>query len=109
MATRPRCPRLPFLALAALPLWAVVEPARAENPKVSLKVVDVTPAEAIARLSSASGIRVDLPASQPFGGAGLSAADQKVSFDWTDMTFARALRQFCEKYNLRPNRRPGGY
>src|SRR5438046_155323 len=96
-----------LLILAGLVLWATTAPARAENPRISLKVVGATPAEAVAQLSGASGIRIDLASVPAFGGAG-ALVEERVSFDWTNTTFARALRQFCEKYNLRPSRRPGG-
>lgn len=101
MVTHARWLWIPVLTLAAIAL-----PARAENPKISLKLVNVRPSEAVAQLSQATGIKVDLFSSNP---AAIPGGEEKLNFDWTDFTFARALRQFCEKLNLRPNRSAGGY
>jgi hypothetical protein len=85
--------------------------ALAENPRIALKVEDVTLPQAAAALSQAAGIRVEFytaelaAAERPALPAALAA---KSSFDWSDGSFARALRQLCEKYNLRPSQRPGG-
>src|SRR5690242_5413998 len=95
-----------FLSIALI-LAVIQTPARAANPKVSLKVENATAAEAANALSQASGIAVEL-ASSP-GGALVPAPDQKASFDWTGVPFARALRQLCEQYVLLPNRRGAGY
>src|SRR5262249_34021071 len=35
--------------------------------------------------------------------------NEKTTFDWTDVPFARALRQVCQRYRLHPGARPGGY
>jgi hypothetical protein len=51
MAVTPPRTRIPIPALLGLALCAAA-PARAENPRVSLKVVDATPAEAGDLLSS---------------------------------------------------------
>lgn len=107
MAETARRTCIQILALAGLAFWAVA-PARAENPRVSLKIDNATAAEAVAQLSSASGIRIELTPGPVVGGLG-PALEQKTSFDWTNTTFARALRQVCEKYNLRAGRRLGGY
>jgi hypothetical protein len=81
-------------------------PARGVNPKVSLKVENATFAEAAAALSRASGVAVWLMPQPPRPGqpppAQPPGLDEKASFDWTNTTFARALRQLCERYHLRP-------
>lgn len=105
MAKTARRTCIPTLILAGFSVCAA--PARAENPRISLKVVNATPAEAVAQLSSASGIRVELTPG-PVGGLG-AGAEPRCTFDWAETTFARALRQFCDKYSLRPGRRLGGY
>jgi hypothetical protein len=106
-------PWLSALAVAALAMIVLAAPSRAENPRVSLKVENATAREAAAQLSRAAGIQVDVypPAIPAEANPPVPAPlEQKASFDWTGTTFARALRQLCEKYGLRPNPRPaGGY
>src|SRR5690349_5071605 len=103
MAKSARWTWLPVLVLAA-----AAGPGRAENPRISLKVDNVTPAEAVAQLGRAAGVRVECPGSGGLGG-GFPDPMERASYDWTNTTFARALRQICEKYNLRPSRNPAGY
>src|SRR5262245_47947934 len=94
------------LAAASGGGWAL-----AENPRISLKVENANLMEAAAALSQAAGTRVEYytPELAAGGRAVLPwALEEKASFDWTDATLARALRQLCEKYSLRPNQRPGG-
>src|SRR5437870_4442617 len=88
---------LPALATLALP-------AAAANPRISLKVENATCAEAAAALGKAAGIPVELyrppqqegaPAPKPN-----PVLDEKASFDWTNIRFAQALRQLCERYHL---------
>src|SRR3954451_6280871 len=102
MANKARWVWLPALVLAA----AGGSPGRSENPRISLKLENVTPAEAAAQLGRAAGLRVDFPGTF---GAALPEPAERASYDWTNTSFARALRQLCEKYNLRPSRLPGGY
>src|SRR3954447_2206156 len=84
---------------------AAASPGRSENPHISLKLESVTPVEAVAQLSRAAGVRVEFPGGA-FGG-GFPEPGERANYDWTNTTFARALRQLCEKYNLRPARQPG--
>lgn len=100
----------PFLALA-LALVAMF-PAAAENPRLDLKLDNVTAVEAMARLTAVAGTPVELFRPDPTEGpqpplpAGLAA---KSSFDWTGVPFAQALRQLCGRYHLQPMRTPQGY
>ncbi len=103
--------RLCLVIVAGLGL-ALAIPTRADNPKLAIKVEKATAAEAAAALSKAAGVRVRLffqpeapnakPAEEP------PEYRERSDFDWTGVTFARALRQLCEKYGLRPWRQPGG-
>ena len=95
--------KLGLVLLAAL-VWCGAPPARAENPKVSLKLENVTAAEAIAALAKASKAALSL------SGSGGRLA-KKSSFDWQGVSLARAMRELCRRYQLRPNRdyRSGGY
>jgi hypothetical protein len=88
--------------LALLVLVALAAPARAENPRVSLKVENATCAEAAAALARAANVSLQIvpPA---------SGMQERASFDWTNTTFARALRQLCERFELSPVRRGGSY
>jgi hypothetical protein len=88
-----------------LALVAAVRPAAGENPRISIKVENATFAEAAAALSRASGIPVEhWNRRLPEGVARQlePLLDEKASFDWTNVTFARALRQLCDRYNLQP-------
>src|SRR5687768_11259904 len=108
-----RCRRVPWMVLPALlPILCAgaadvkVTPID-ENPKITLKLKDVTAAETMDALSKASGIPVSLlPGMQDAAGAPkspqIALLDQKASFDWSGITFARALRQLMEHYKLRP-------
>lgn len=100
-------PRLPVLGSLLL-LATTLRPAAAANPKLMLKLQDVSAAEAVKQLSQAAGVSVTLhePAGQQ---AANPARDQKLSFDWNGVTFANALRQVCDKFLLQPNRGPVGY
>src|SRR5262245_62152683 len=87
--------------LVVLALAGPRRPARPENPKPSLKLENVTAVEAVAALSKAAGIPVEiLPL--PAGGPEALPAElhKNVSFDWSSATFAAALRQLCERYSL---------
>lgn len=92
--------RLSFLALV---LALLVAPAAAENPKVSLKVQNATAMEAAEQLSKAASVKLEVRAGRAQGGV-----EDRASFNWSSATFARALRELCEKFGLRPNRRPDG-
>lgn len=72
--------------LALLVLCAArVCPARAEYPRISLKLENATSVEAAEALSKASGIALGV---EP--GAGAPPTVERASFDWTDVTAARA-------------------
>ncbi|HTE17530.1 MAG TPA: hypothetical protein VK689_04010, partial [Armatimonadota bacterium] len=76
-----------------------------ENPKLSLKLTDVTGREAFAALSRASGIPINvIGVSEPMPGEDapphVKILREKASFDWSDTTFARALRQLLQRYQL---------
>jgi hypothetical protein len=105
-----RAAAIGFAALVLLGGWA--RPARGDNPRVSLKVENATLEDAASALAQAAGVtlEVNLPKFPP--GAALppgAPSTEKVTFDWTNSSLARAMRQLCEKFNLRPARRPGGY
>ena len=91
--------------------WAIVAlamccgAARAENPQVSLKLENVTVAQACQRLQEAAHITVE-PGNIAVGDNTMV----KASFNWTDTSFAGALRQLCQKFSLRPQKKAeGGY
>jgi hypothetical protein len=97
-----------ILSLLAL----ICAPAGTENPKVSLKLDNATLTEAAAQLSKASGIQVEVYQPELPAGAQprpMPAQDVRASFAWSNITFGRALRQLCDTYNVRPNRRIGVY
>lgn len=102
-------PRLRTLASLFVLAAVVSRPAAAANPKLKLKLQDVSVAEAVKQLSEASGVSVTLHDPPGQQGGGNAARDQKLSFDWNGVTFANALRQVCEKYLMQPNRGPVGY
>ncbi len=86
--------------------------ARAQNPKVTLKLSEVTCQEALEALSKATGAMVQLyePTLPPnFPRRPLNPVlAERASFNWEGVTFANALRALCARYNLRPNRRGSG-
>jgi hypothetical protein len=89
---------LALLTLALLLLRG--GPVEAENPRVSLKVAGATAVEAAAQLSQAAGVPLQVYGNGP---------EERAGFDWTNVSFGRALRQLCEKFNLQPTRQAGGY
>src|SRR5947207_3430541 len=102
-----------WLSSAMLLLAAIHAPGMAANPKVSLKVENATAAEAVAALSRAAGIPLEFSLPRTLPGAPVppfvAAVNERTSFDWSGVSFARALRQLCGKYGLALNRRTGGY
>ncbi|HTE17241.1 MAG TPA: hypothetical protein VK689_02540 [Armatimonadota bacterium] len=106
-------PRLARLVLPLLCAAALLSSALAENPRVSLTVEDVNAADAAAALTRASGIEVRIARPLPRPGVPaplvVPALEERSSFDWNATTFARALRELCERYRLAPRKRPGGY
>jgi hypothetical protein len=94
--------------LVVLFLGLLQPPAQAQNPKVSLKVENATLAEAAAALGNAAGIAVEIPRDAGVPGAA-AEPPPRATFDWTNVSFAQALRQLCSKYHLRPSRGSGAY
>ena len=102
-----------------LGLWIVASwaagPAHARNPKVNLKLDQVTAAEAIKALTKAAGVSIRAPqigAAKAVQGAVVPAVlQEKHSFDWSAARLGEALRQLCSRYELRLSRdyRTGGY
>lgn len=86
-------------------------PAGAENPRITLKLENVTAREAMDRLGAAAGLTVELFRAEPADGPQppLPGLDQKSSFDWAGVPFAQALRQLCRRYHLEPARTLQGY
>ena len=90
-------------AMAGLLLGLTCGPARAENPRVHLKLENVTAAEAAAALGKAADVEIQLST------RGQEAAFQeKASFDWSDTTLGTALRQLTRRYPLRLSGHFGG-
>lgn len=84
------------------------------NPKVSLSLDQVSCPEAMAALSQAAGIRVELPneeklAKAPELRSALGHLGETTSFDWTRCTFAQALRELCQWYGLEPTQWVDGH
>lgn len=86
-----------LLVLAGLP------PAQAENPRLTLKLENVTAAEAIQRLSTTTRVLIEL---RPRAAEGAGA--RRASFTWNDVTLGTALRQLCAEFGLRPFPAPAG-
>ena len=93
-----------WLCSTFLVLCAVTPAAAANNPRIKLKLQRATPAEAAAALSRVSGEKVeyqppdrpmDKPVADPDG-----AVPERADFDWNDLSFARALRQVSDRFNL---------
>lgn len=77
--------------------------ARAANPKVSLKIENVTAEEAVARLSAAAGVPLQIQGQVPKGA-------ERATFDWTEVPLGTAMRQLCERFQVQPRKRwEGGY
>lgn len=86
--------------VVGLLLWLGCAGARAENPRIHLKLENVTAAEAAEALGSAANASITLTLS-PNPDKRLL---EKRSFNWSDITLADALRQIVEQYPLRANR-----
>lgn len=87
--------------LLAAPAWA-------ENPRISLRLEKVTAAEAIARLAEVTRVKVGLYAPPGQAQPGLPILQERADFDWNRATLGRAMRDLAKRYELRPNREPGG-
>ncbi|MFN3648333.1 MAG: hypothetical protein ACK47B_02030 [Armatimonadota bacterium] len=95
---------LPLVARALLLSACLLSAAAAAPSRVTLKLENVNAGQAAARLSEASGVPVEIGALRPIG-----AAPPQGSFDWEDVSFSRALRQLCDRFQLRPTRAGEGY
>lgn len=88
-------------------------PVGAQNPKLNLRVEQVTFAEALGALSKATGISLQVyqPRLPPNFPVRPTEARQmeKASFNWEGVTLAKALRDLAERYGVRPMRRYGAY
>ncbi len=102
-------PRIsPWLIVSALlPLMGVGVDVSADNPRLTLKLENVSLADAVQRLSQDSGVSVTTWALPD--GPQPPELLEKVNFDWRGVPFSRAFRQLCEKFHLQPMRQPGGY
>src|SRR5262249_12446416 len=102
-------PRFFLLIGLLVLLTAAGLPAAATNPKVSLQVENATAAEAAAALSKAARVPggLGLPVTPP--ARDRERLQERGTFDWREATFAGALRQLCERYDLVPGRGPSGY
>src|SRR5689334_15478997 len=102
-----------FPSLLALLLFAGIPlTARAANPRVSLKVEKATAREAAAALSKASGVPLEIRPYPTLPGRTLPMLpdlNERATFDWTDVTFARALRDLSERYHLGGRASAGGW
>src|SRR5262249_31614507 len=101
-----------FLAAFVVALGALAAPGAAQNPRLSLKLENLTAADAAARLGEAAGVSLNLAGGGQAGAPAPGAArlQERASFDWTGVTFAQALRQLCERYGLRVGfRNSAGY
>jgi hypothetical protein len=103
------------VSLAFLASSGAAEAPAGTNPKVTLKVLRATPAEAAAALARAAGVRIAVNASTEVPD-GQPAADldggipARADFTWTNLSLARALRQLADRFNLVASRdRDGGY
>jgi len=85
-------------------MLAAVAPAEAANPKITLKLDNVRLDEAVKQLATASGVTLSLPEGNRPGRGEMAS-----SFDWKDITFAKALRELCVRFMLQPNRNASGY
>lgn len=97
------------VALVAL----IAAPVSAANPKLSLRLEQVTCRQAVDALAKATGLPVELreipgrPDAPPdLEGARLS---KRANFDWTNTRLAKALRDLCREYDLVVNRFSGAY
>ncbi|HTE20882.1 MAG TPA: hypothetical protein VK689_21160 [Armatimonadota bacterium] len=105
-----------WLVVSLLTLSIVSPPAAAANPQVTVKVENATASEAVAALSRASGIALDLQlpdraaaANDPQVAKVLETLDARASFAWSNMSFARALRQIATRFQLHVMPNDPGY
>lgn len=101
-----------LIALLAL-VACTAGPGYTANPKVTLKLDNVTLEETLAAVSKATGISLQTQ-TQAAGAIGVRPAGagevaRRASFQWQETSFARVLRDLCKEFNQRPMRRFGGY
>lgn len=86
---------------------AVCPAARGQNPRITLRLDNVSPEQAVAALAKTSGIPVQLqidPRQTDW------LPQSRVSFNWRSVTFAEALRQIADRFRLEPTQRaPNNY
>ncbi len=88
-------------------------PAPADNPKLTLNVQNATAEEAIAQLSKASGVPVEIQMPRRPAGVALPSSlrilEEKSSFKWSGVTLATALRDLKSRYRLQVSRQWGRF
>jgi len=89
-------------------LTAAVAPVGAANPRITLSVAEATAQETLLRLSEAADVVVRLY-EQPVRPGAPARPEARASFTWKDVPFSKAVREVCERYQLRPSRTAGGY
>ena len=102
-------PRRLFLIL--LLLTAVAVPAFAANPIVKMHLEEANASEAAKALAKAADVEVELYTDQFPPGAPrpkVAQLEERYTFSWQNISFARALRQLCQKFSLMPGRKQGG-
>ena len=92
-------------------LLLCVSNSRAENPRLSLRLRQVTCAEAAAALEKQSGETVSLMEIPVQRTPGVPRVDlsERADWDWTNATLADALRQLALRYRLTASGGPTGY
>ncbi len=99
------------LFLISLLFAAIAAPALAANPILKVHLEEANALEAAKALAKAADVEVDLYTEQIPPGAQrpkVPQLEERYSFSWNNISFARALRQLCQKYNLMPGRKQGG-
>ncbi len=89
---------------------------RTDSPKITMKLTGATAVEALDAISKVAGQRIDstnIRRAQGDPGKVVGnappTATEKADFNWDNTSFARAFREVCTRFNLRPYRNGATY
>ncbi len=94
-----------LIALLVLACLLGAEPARAENPRITLRVQEVSLDAVLRELQRVSFVRLRNAAPRPSPGATPPRPApwlERASFDWRDVPLSRALREVAARFGVAP-------
>lgn len=97
------------LGLGYAALLTCIAGARAENPKLTLDLENVSAPEAVAALAKNSGVALRFQERYGDDYASPERQQRRANFRWRNVTLSQALREASEKFGLKFRRSQSGY